>query len=183
MPLHLLLFALSLGNPSQDSLPSLHSLHGEDIDTVIASRKAMTLTVKLKTGVTYVYAKEDWSKEDDGKLDPKLDEGTGLLTKTFTKVQNPPTFPGGEEAFKNYIRDVCDRNRKLVRKEGPAVIMVQFIVDQNGEVSYVQPIGRNDYPRLTELAEKALKEGPAWVPATQNGYKVVCYQRQQIIFE
>ena len=61
--------------------------------------------------------------------------------------------------------------------------MVQFIVDQNGEVSYVQPLGRNDYPRLAELAKKALEEGPAWTPATQNGHKVVCYQKQQIIFE
>lgn len=73
---------------------------------------------------------------------PKLDEGIGLLDKTFTKVEHPPVFPGGEEALRNYIRDICSRNRKLVKKEGPA-----------------------------------------WTPATQNGHKVVCYQKQQIIFE
>jgi len=161
----------------------LHSLTTDDIDTVIASRKTMTLTVKLKTGVTYEYAKADWSKEDDGKLNPKLDEATGLLTRTYTKVEHPPSFPGGDSAFRNYISDVCSRNRKIIRKAGTTLVRVQFIVDQNGELSYIKPIDRDTPPAIVDLAVKALTEGPAWVPGTQNGYKVVCHKIQEILFE
>lgn len=165
-----------------DSLPPLHSFKEEEIDTVIASYKNQTIDVKLKTGINYTYHKDDWSREDDGKLPGKLNVATALITRTYTKVQSPPSFPGGDDAWKKYIQEICSRNKKLIRKEGPAVIFVQFTVDNNGEISNIRVASSNPPPGLAALAQKAIEDSPAWLPGSENGRKVVCFKIQKIEF-
>jgi Gram-negative bacterial TonB protein C-terminal len=186
MSLKLLFLTFYLNtHAATDSVPALRNIRQEDIDTAFATFKGRTITVKLKTGETYTYTHDQWSKQMDYriKLAPQLDEATGLLDRTFTKVENPPTFPGGDTAWQNYLQKFYSDNKKLIRVQGPATIWVQFIVGFDGEIDQVSLITDDSRPKLGDLAIRIIQEGPNWLPATQNGHKVSCYQKQKFEFK
>jgi len=184
LPKILFLFFSIHTHASLDTVPTLHNIRQEDIDTAIAAYKERTVTVKLKTGDTYTYTSDQWHKEREPniKLAPKIEEATNLLERFFTKTEIPPTFPGGQTAWNEYQSKIYSEHKRLIKKYGPATIYVQFIVSFDGQMDQVQLIG-NAPAELGDLAIRMIKEGPAWEPATQNGRKVSCYTHQKIDFQ
>jgi len=70
--------------------------------------------------------------------------------------------------------------------------VVLFIVDKEGMVSEVRalPCGEagvgNCLPpnsKLAEIAVNAIRKGPKWKPAIQNGRNVKAYRRQPVTFQ
>ncbi len=59
---------------------------------------------------------------------------------------------------------------------------VQFIVNENGKVSEVEALTMKN-SKLSQIAVKAIKESPAWKPATQNGHIVIAYKKLPITFK
>lgn len=179
-----LLLALTLRS-LPDSFPNLHSFHQENIDTVFAAYKEKTITVKLKTGESYLYSYAQWSVGYDYRnpFAPKIEDAIALLDRTFTKEEVPPSFPGGDQAWEAYLQKVFSDNQRLIAKHGPASVNVQFIVGFDGTIDRVAPMGGNAPKALTDLAIRIVKEGPAWLPATQNGHKVTAYNRLRIDFK
>jgi hypothetical protein len=167
-----------------DTVPAMHNILEADIDTAFATYKERTITVKLKTGDTYTYTADQWRKEmvPGVRLAPRLDEATGLLDRTYTKTEVPPTFPGGQTAWLEYQSKIYSEHKRLIKKYGPATIYIQFIVSFDGQMDQVQLIG-NAPAELGDLAIRMIKEGPAWEPATENGRKVTCYTHQKIDFQ
>jgi hypothetical protein len=182
MLLKTLLLTLLL-HAKSDSIPSLQSFHQEDVDTVTASYKEKTLTVKLKSGESFTYTHDTWRKVDDNTVLPAIKNAMFIMDATFTKVQVPPSFPGGPEAWNNYLQKACSDNRRLIDRRGPATVMLQFVVAFDGSVNDVRPITSDAPDKLIDLATHLIKDGPAWVPATQNGHVVSAYQRQLIEFK
>ena len=185
MPLKILLLAFSLhAHAAVDTVPALHNIREEDVDTAIASWKDKTITVKLKNGTSYFYTREQWRKEmtPDIQLGPKLGHATFVLDATFTRVEHPATFPGGDSAWQEYQQKLFTEHYRLIRKQGPATVWVQFIVAFDGEIDNVELMG-NAPDKLGDLAIRMIKEGPNWVPANQNGHNVTSYARQKIEFK
>jgi protein TonB len=60
-------------------------------------------------------------------------------------------------------------------------VIVSFVVDKTGMISDVQ--AEND-PGFGTKAEaiRAIRKGPNWIPAEQNGRKVIYRQKQSISF-
>lgn len=56
---------------------------------------------------------------------------------------------------------------------------VQFIVDKEGNVSEVQALNMKG-TKLAEIAVNAIRKGPKWNAAIQNGRKVKAYRRQPV---
>jgi TonB family protein len=101
--------------------------------------------------------------------------------KTFTKVEVEAAFPGGSAAWLNFLNTHLVYPKKAVSKKIEGVVVVQFIVDYEGNVtSFVALTGD---PILQEAALKAMKQSPNWIPATQNGRKVRSYKKQPIVFK
>jgi len=167
----------------QDTLPPVNTLAEENIDTVTERRKTNTIDVKLKTGIVYSYNADALRSAWEGKtgLPPKIQEQVNSWRKTFTKVEHPSTFPGGDEAWDNYVKKYKEDKKAMLKHKGSGTIYVQFIVDTNGELSDVRAF-ENSNPALAPFAEDVLKKGPYWLPAIQNGYKVVSYQKVMIKF-
>jgi len=165
-----------------DTVPPLNTIRDEDIDSVDASYKDQTITVKNKSGELFVYSKKDWkpydtwAKHDSTDANKAIRQAIDWLTMTFTKAEVAPAFPGGQEAWDDYIKEYCKNNKKALKKAGEGVVLVQFIVDQHGVLNGVNPIG-NPPPELEALAISAVSNGPRWIPATQNGRVVICYQK------
>ncbi|HTJ12766.1 MAG TPA: energy transducer TonB, partial [Dinghuibacter sp.] len=58
---------------------------------------------------------------------------------------------------------------------------VQFIVSKDGVVSDVAAMTMQG-TKLAEIAVNAIRRGPKWIPAEQNGRKVNAFRRQNIRF-
>ena len=168
---------------SQDSVPPINTIAGENIDTVRERRKTNTIDVTLKNGQVYSYDAVKLRKQWENKpgLPHKIEAVVNDWQKTFTRVENPASFPGGDTARNAYIRKYAAENKEALKNKGSGQVSLMFIVDTDGELSAVE-VFKSDNNRLSAVAIDALQKGPFWLPAVQNGRKVVAYQKVTIIF-
>lgn len=103
---------------------------------------------------------------------PKNDE-------PLTNVDIQASFPGGISAWQKYL------TRKISSQlDDPAdidfgTVNVRFVVDTNGRVSNVTALNMIN-SSLAEVAVNAIRKGPDWLPAKQNGIYVKAYRTQPI---
>jgi hypothetical protein len=98
-------------------------------------------------------------------------------------VQIPAEFPGGQKGWINYLEKSVDTDLP-VRKGAPVgkySVVVSFIVDKEGIITDIKAENDPGYGTKEE-AIRVIKNGPKWVPATQNGRNVIYRQRQAIVF-
>jgi len=65
---------------------------------------------------------------------------------------------------------------------GVYTVIVSFIVDKTGMISEVKAENDPGYGTKEE-AIRAIKKGPNWIPAEQNGRAVIYRQKQSISFK
>lgn len=112
-----------------------------------------------------------------------LATGVEMANKVFTKVEKEPEFPGGKEGWQAYLKKNINSATPVDEgwKPGTYVIVVNFIVDKEGNVSTVSS---DDYinSKTTQQCINLIKNGPKWIPAKQNGKTVNAYRKQPITF-
>ena len=132
--------------------------------------------------------------KDDGIAAPPVsDAGKGVVEapkkddedydKTFTKVEIESEFPGGAAAWLRYLNKNLRYPDDAVNNEIQGTVVVQFIVDKEGNVSDVQAIAGPDNGGLREEAVRVIKKSGKWTPAVQNGRQVKSYKKQPIVFK
>lgn len=92
-------------------------------------------------------------------------------------------FPGGQKGWVSYLKNNLDRDLP-VRQGAPVgkyTVVVSFVVDKEGNITNVKAENNPGYGTMEE-AVRILKNGPKWVPATQNGKNVIYRHRQAIVF-
>lgn len=120
---------------------------------------------------------------------PKVEEETKVVeapkedeNQVFTKVEVEAQFPGGEGKWNQYVQRAVEKNIDDLVDDGQAgTCEVQFIVDKEGNVSNVEALSMKG-SKLAEVAVNAIKRGPKWIPAIQNGRQVKAWRRQKITF-
>ena len=117
-----------------------------------------------------------------------IGDGTGIIEQrvpdpdeTFTSVEIDAKFNGNWKAFleRNLNANVPVENNAPA---GRYSIVVQFVVDKEGNVSDIQPLTNHGYG-MEEEAVRVLRKATKWEPAIQNGIKVKAYRKQVIVFE
>ncbi len=58
---------------------------------------------------------------------------------------------------------------------------VRFIVSKDGSVSEVEALTMKN-SKLAQIAVNAIRKGPKWTPAQQNGRMVNAYREQPVTF-
>lgn len=116
---------------------------------------------------------------DDGDrgvvVAPKKEEDD--IDKTFTKVEIESDYPGGPMAWKRFL----ERNLRFPPvEEVQGTVVVQFIVDREGNVSEVEAVSGPE--ELRGEAVRVIKKSGRWTPAIQNGRQVKSIKKQPIIF-
>jgi protein TonB len=137
--------------------------------------------------------------KDEGIVAPPVQEG-GVVEapkaddedKVFQKVEVDAEFPGGNASWTKYVTREIERNMDELQEDGKSgTVVVLFIVDKEGAVSEVRslPCSEAGVPnclgpgtKLAEVAVSAIKKGPKWKPAVQNGRNVKAYRRQPVTF-
>jgi len=171
----------SAGVAVRDSLPPMHTLRAEEIDSASANHFSDSVTVFLKNGNTLVYGPEDWDMERyEPTLDKRLLTEIRHVTKLFVRVEHEPEFIGGDSAWSQYIADFCDQHRDVIRGEGATKIVLAFEVHLKGQLTDVEVISNPDKSQLGHALVEYFREGVHWLCAVQNGYKVLAVKRVQV---
>jgi len=99
--------------------------------------------------------------------------------KVYQKVQVEASFPGGLAAWTRYIsRAISDSISKFTNADyGTCVI--RFIVNTDGRVTDVTATTMMG-TELAQVSIHAIKNGPKWIPASQNGHVVAAYRLQPV---
>ena len=127
--------------------------------------------------------------KDEGITAPPVSDNKGVVEapkdnedydKTFTKVEIESEYPGGAGAWQRYLSKSLHYPDEAVNNEIQGDVVVQFIVDKEGNVSEVEAIsGPNE---LRDEAVRVIKKSGKWTPAVQNGRQVKSYKKQPIKF-
>jgi periplasmic protein TonB len=136
-------------------------------------------------------ANQEGVKDEGITAPPVSDEGKGVVEapkkeeedwdKTFTKVEIESDYPGGAAAWQRYLNKNLHYPQEAIDQEIQGTIVVQFIVDKEGNVSDVEAIsGPNE---LRDEAVRVIKKSGKWTPAVQNGRQVKSYKKQPIVFK
>lgn len=98
----------------------------------------------------------------------------------FTKVEIEAEFPGGPGAWTKYVTRAINNDIDEISEDGNfGTCIVRFIVDKNGIVSDVQATTMKG-TKLAQVAVNAIRKGPKWKPAQQNGRMVNAYRLQPV---
>ena len=98
----------------------------------------------------------------------------------FTKVEIEATFPGGLAGWTKYVTRAINADIDEISEDGNyGTCTVRFIVDKNGNVSDVVATTMKG-TKLAQVAVNAIRKGPKWTPAQQNGRFVNAYRLQPV---
>jgi protein TonB len=102
--------------------------------------------------------------------------------KIFTKVEIEASFPGGLQAWARYVSRAIQSHLDEFSESDYGTCVVRFIVDKSGKVSDVQATTMKG-SKLAEISVNAIRNGPNWVPAQQNGRYVNAYRLQPVTLQ
>lgn len=123
---------------------------------------------------------------------PSEEKGTNVVAppaekkedpdKVFTKVEIEAQFPGGPAAWARYVQRAIQSRIDEFTDADYGTCVVRFIVDKTGQVSDVQATTMKG-TKLAEIAVNAIRNGPKWTPAQQNGRMVNAYRLQPVTLQ
>ena len=131
-------------------------------------------------------------KDDNIATPVQIDEGKQIVeekkvddeNKIFDKVEIEASFPGGDAKWRRYLEQ--NANGQVATDngapEGTYTTVVQFVVDKEGNISDVKALTSHGYG-MEDEAVRAIKKGPKWIPAVQNGRQVKAFRKQPITFQ
>lgn len=104
--------------------------------------------------------------------------------KIFEKVEVEAAYTGGVEAWKNFL--IKNLNPSVPLDKGaPAgnyTVVVQFVVDKDGNVSEIKGLTNHGYGMEQEVI-RIMKMSGKWTSAMQNGRPVKAYRKQPVTFQ
>ncbi len=104
--------------------------------------------------------------------------------KIFDAVETEATFPGGTEAWLNFLvktvkSSVATDNGAPI---GRYTVLAQFIVMKDGTIGDIKTLTNHGYGMEQEVI-RTLKLSGLWSPAIQNDRPVKAYRKQPITFQ
>ncbi len=104
-------------------------------------------------------------------LTAKAQKDTVSQEKVYTSVQHVPLFPGGMEAFYNFLGKNIVYPKTARDKNTQGKVIVTYIVEKDGRLSDVKVV-RGIGDGCDEEAVRVIKLSSPWKPGTQNGHTV-----------
>lgn len=92
--------------------------------------------------------------------------------EVFTFVEQPPQFPGGEEAMARYLNKNIRYPEEAQKAKMGGTTFVQFIVNADGTIRDVKTVGAKKGYGLEDEAIRVVKAMPKWKPGKQNEHLV-----------
>ncbi|MBX2931526.1 MAG: energy transducer TonB [Chitinophagaceae bacterium] len=93
------------------------------------------------------------------------------LDTIYNVVDVVPSFPGGDKAWKKYLKENMKYPKKAWWEELEADAVLEFVVRKDGSITNITNLTVNGWG-FEEEAVRLLKKSGKWIPAVKNGKKV-----------
>ena len=97
------------------------------------------------------------------------------------KVDEKPSFPGGESAMKSYLNSTLKYPIDAQENGVQGRVIVQFIIEKDGSISDVK-ISESVNPSFDREALRVVKAMPKWNPGKVNGIPVRVKNEVPVVF-
>ena len=97
--------------------------------------------------------------------------------KVYDVVEEMPSFPGGFEKLKDYLKDNMQYPKKLKGSGIYGRVIVTFIVEKDGSITKAKVV-KSVHPALDKEALRVVKAMPKWYPGKHNG---ICVRVRYIL--
>jgi TonB family protein len=97
-----------------------------------------------------------------------------LLTdddNTYGKVDVPPSFVGGEQAFSKFLSRTLKYPQVAKDENIQGLVVITFVVEKDGTLTNINVL-RAPHVSMAKEATRVLALSPAWKPGIQNGKPV-----------
>jgi len=129
-------------------------------DTTSGSTSVKT-TAKKKGKITI----GNMSEKRTTSMKPDKD---GIYEMTDTR----PLYPGGQAALEGYVNDNIEYQQPAIDENTEGTVNVQFVVDENGNVTNAKAIGKELGNGLDQEAVRVISNMPKWTPGKVKGKNV-----------
>jgi len=121
--------------------------------------------------------------QSENPIDSTRISGDSSEYKIFEKVETEASFPGGDQAWRKFLEKNLNANTPVDNDApiGIYTVIVQFIVDKEGNIGEMKPLTNYGYGLEKEVL-RVLKLQTKWSPAFQNGRPVKAYRKQPVTF-
>jgi len=98
-------------------------------------------------------------------------------------VEKEAHFTGEDAGWIKFLQKNLNPNVPVNHRasEGEYTVVVQFVVDKNGDITDIKPLTKFGFGMEDEVI-RILKKSPQWIPARQYGRNVKAYRKQPITF-
>jgi periplasmic protein TonB len=103
-------------------------------------------------------------------------------TKVFVIVEEPPMFPGGDNALLDYIRKNTIYPVEAVENNIEGRVILKFVVNPDGSVGKIELLKRVD-PLLDQEAIRVVGTIPKFRPGKQSGVPVSVWYSVPVLFK
>ena len=83
-----------------------------------------------------------------------------------------PAYPGGQNALEDYMNNNVEYPQNAIDNNSEGTVNVQFVVDENGNVTNAKVAGKKLGNGLDEEAVKEVSNMPKWAPGKVKGKNV-----------
>ena len=102
--------------------------------------------------------------------------------KVYKSVEQMPRFPGGEVGLMKYLQENIKYPPEAAKNDIEGRVVVQFIIDETGQVGDVQVVRSVD-EELDAEAVRVVKSMPKFTPGRQDGKAVAVWYTLPISFK
>jgi protein TonB len=96
-------------------------------------------------------------------------------------VEIEATYPGGMQAWQRFLQKNFHIPEQAIAENTAGTVIVQFVVDKEGNVSDVEAISGPEI--LRQEAVRIIRKSGKWGAGIQNGRKVNSYKKQPIVVQ
>jgi len=150
-------------------------------DEVMLTQQELTET-RAEISIKTVEGSETGTVDIADLVDHKVITEEVQKPPIFSHVEQPPRFPGGDEAMLRWLRDNIVYPSIASEQGIQGVVNLRFVVTPTGTVEEVEVIKGLD-PSCDKEAVRAVKKMPKWTPGKQNGNPVYVYYSLPVRFK
>jgi len=93
------------------------------------------------------------------------------IDEIFIRVEEPPSFPGGEKALMEFLSKNVKYPVVAMENGIQGVVFVRFVVNRDGQIVDVEVL-RSVHDSLDREALRVVRLMPSWAPGRQGGKPV-----------
>ena len=164
---------------SQDKMKNIPQYNIQSINVLKGDSAEKKYGVKGRNGVIEIITKKTGEEINHTQTYLPESQKDSIPRIVFTKVENEASFPGGLAAWQKYIVKKIQSSLDSFTEADYGTCVLKFIVNTDGSVTNVEATTMKG-THLAKVSINSIKNGPKWIPASQNGHTVASYRLQPV---